>query len=218
MFFKGQVWLRSSTLKGRDDSSQASTERAWILPIPIEGLQLCKLHMITKKVVLFSVLSESRWWVGLVFEKLETWTPNKLWLLSFCSTTQYTTLFAIIKFDHFLHLLIVNLAQGQKLAGQNWVKGFFVIFPWFPVCYHYVPFKFPMGSQRVPQHVLHSTSLLSHMLCQILSVGQRGVTLYFKIKPSILGSLHSFIFWEWWANQIGLFLKSFTLVIKWYII
>ncbi len=27
------------------------------------------------------------------------------------------------------------------------------------------PLKFSMGSQFVPQHVLHSSSLLSHMLC-----------------------------------------------------
>jgi hypothetical protein len=29
-------------------------------------------------------------------------------------------------------------------------KGFFFIFPWFPMCSHYVHFKFSMGSQYVP--------------------------------------------------------------------
>jgi len=47
--------------------------------------------------------------------------------------------------------------------------GFFFIFLWFAMCSHYVPAKFLMGSQFVPQHVLHSTSLLSHMLWQMLS-------------------------------------------------
>jgi hypothetical protein len=56
-----------------------------------------------------------------------------------------------------------------------------------------------------PQHVLHSTSLLSHTFWQklfsfhLLYIAQRGV---------ILGSLHSFIYFEWWANQIGLLQKK----------
>jgi hypothetical protein len=28
------------------------------------------------------------------------------------------------------------------------------------MCLHYVPFKFPMGSQYFPQHFLHTSSLL----------------------------------------------------------
>jgi hypothetical protein len=36
--------------------------------------------------------------------------------------------------------------------------GLFFIFPWFPMCF-----------QCVPQHVLYSTSLLSHMIWQMLS-------------------------------------------------
>ncbi len=30
-------------------------------------------------------------------------------------------------------------------------EGFFFIFTWFPMCSHYVPFRFPMGFQYVPQ-------------------------------------------------------------------
>ncbi len=30
-------------------------------------------------------------------------------------------------------------------------KDFFFIFPSFPMCSHYVPFRFPIGSQYVPQ-------------------------------------------------------------------
>jgi hypothetical protein len=79
-------------------------------------------------------------------------------------------------------------------------KGFFFIFPCFPMCFHDVPSKFLMSSQYVPQHVLHlSTSLLFHMLWQMLFsfhlyAGLKGGTIYVKTEPSILRSLHSF-FW-----------------------
>ncbi len=61
---------------------------------------------------------------------------------------------------------------------------------------------------HVPQRVLNSTSLLSHMLgkrCppfKYIYLGQRGGTWHFKIEPSILWSLCSFLFFEWWANQM----------------
>jgi hypothetical protein len=86
-----------------------------------------------------------------------------------------------------------------------WGKGgeFFFIFPCFPMCLHYVPLKFPTCSpisHCFPQHVLHTTSLLSHMPWKMVSsfhlyrwVEGEG-TIYFKIEPSVLGSLHSFIF------------------------
>jgi len=85
----------------------------------------------------------------------------------------------------------------SKLGGG----GFFFLNPWFLMCSHYVTFNFPMGpisfpicsssSLCVPQHVLHSTSFLFHMLWQMLPFfhierwAKRGGTLYFKIKPSI---------------------------------
>jgi hypothetical protein len=39
-------------------------------------------------------------------------------------------------------------------------ERFFFIFLDFSMCSHYVPFKFPMGSQYFPQHFLHTSSLL----------------------------------------------------------
>ncbi len=53
-----------------------------------------------------------------------------------------------------------------------WGEGHFFIFLWFPMCSHHVPFEFnngfPSVSQYIPQYVFHSTSLLSHMLWQML--------------------------------------------------
>jgi hypothetical protein len=63
--------------------------------------------------------------------------------------------------------------------GSHPIGGVGLVFPWFSMCSHYVPFKFSMGShmdftmppssQCFPQHVLHSTSLISDMLWQMLS-------------------------------------------------
>ncbi len=57
--------------------------------------------------------------------------------------------------------------------------GIFFVFPQFPMCSQYVPFKLQWvpirfskcssSSQCVPQHVLHSNSLLSHIMWQMLS-------------------------------------------------
>jgi hypothetical protein len=76
-------------------------------------------------------------------------------------------------------------ACTQGVLPLVWVEGegFFLMFPWFSMCSHYVPFKFPMGSHQVPQHILHSTSLLSHMLWQMLSsfhlyISAKGEELY----------------------------------------
>ncbi len=59
----------------------------------------------------------------------------------------------------------------QSALPLVWVEGegFFKMFPWFSMYSHYVPFKFPMGSHQVPQHVVHITSLLSRMLWKMLS-------------------------------------------------
>jgi hypothetical protein len=54
-------------------------------------------------------------------------------------------------------LLFFLLCLG---AGEGGEERFFFIFPDFPMCSHYVPFKFPMGSQYFPQHFLHTSSLL----------------------------------------------------------
>ncbi len=91
--------------------------------------------------------------------------------------------------------------------------GFFPLFPgsqcvhtMFPLSSQWVPIRF----QICPQHVLHSTSLLSHMLWQMLSSFHlyrwaKGEELKIP-KYNLLcwgGSKVSF-FSEWWANQIGL--------------
>jgi hypothetical protein len=49
---------------------------------------------------------------------------------------------------------------GGRGARGGVGERFFFIFPDFPMCSHYVPFKFPMGSQYFPQHFLHTSSLL----------------------------------------------------------
>ncbi len=78
---------------------------------------------------------------------------------------------------------------------------------WFPMCSHYVPqwvlMRFPTCSQCVPQDVLRSTSLfIPYALANVVLLSpvylcQRGgTTLYFKVEPFTLESLHSFIsFW-----------------------
>ncbi len=60
--------------------------------------------------------------------------------------------------------------------------------------------EFP-SSRHVPQRVPNSSSLVFHMLWQRLF----SFHLYrsVKIEPSIFEILHSFIFFELWANQIG---------------
>ncbi len=74
----------------------------------------------------------------------------------------------------------------------------FFIFLDFPMCSHYVPFKFPMGSQYFPQHFFHTSSLLyaleNGVLLSPIWVAKRGGIIQFKIKSSVLGSLHYFIF------------------------
>ncbi len=92
-------------------------------------------------------------------------------------------------------------------GGGGGSQGFFFIFPWFPMCSHYCPFKFPTGSQYAPQVPMCSPacspqhrSLLSHMLWQMVSSfhlyrwAKREELYYFKIEPSILGNLHNFFF------------------------
>jgi hypothetical protein len=66
------------------------------------------------------------------------------------------------------------------------------------MCSHYVPFKFPMGSQYFPQHFLHTSSLLyaleNGVLLSPIWVAKRGGTVQFKIESSVLRSLHYFFF------------------------
>jgi len=74
------------------------------------------------------------------------------------------------------------------------------------MCSHDVPFKFLMGSHNVSQ--VHNVfpnmfSIYKHLTfspyalaLSFIWVGPRGGTIYIKTKPSILSSLHSFIFLE----------------------
>jgi hypothetical protein len=91
-------------------------------------------------------------------------------------------------------------------------EDFFFIFPWFQMCSHYVAFKFPMGSHQVPNVFPNMFCISCHfdpiwfrrsayvVLISPIQVGQREGTLYFKIEPSTLCSLHSFIFF-WVIGQ-----------------
>jgi len=85
-----------------------------------------------------------------------------------------------------------------SLAGR---KGCFVHFSLVPNVFSQCSPKFLMGSQYVPQHIFHlSTALLFHMRWQMLFFFHlygrlKGGTIYIKTEPSILRSLHSFIFW-----------------------
>ncbi len=88
-------------------------------------------------------------------------------------------------------LLLEGAETIPRLVGSpmrnSHSRIFFSIFPGSQC----VPNVFPLGSQCVPQHILQSTSLLSHMLWQMLSsfspiyMGQRVGSLCFIIEPSI---------------------------------
>jgi hypothetical protein len=87
-------------------------------------------------------------------------------------------------------LKIRGLGSGDSLSPAPYILGNVSPYPW-------------ALTHCVPQHVLHSASLLSHMLWQMLSsflspiwVGQRKGTLYIKIDSSIWESLHSFMLFE----------------------
>jgi hypothetical protein len=76
-------------------------------------------------------------------------------------------------------------------------KGHFFHFSLFPNVFPRCFREVPMGSQ----YVVHlSTSLLFHTLWQILFSfhlygGPKRRTIYIKTEPSILSSLHTFIYW-----------------------
>jgi hypothetical protein len=100
----------------------------------------------------------------------------------------------------------------------------FFIFSWFPMCSHYLPFKFPMGYHQVlnmfpkfricvPQHFSikpHFYPICLGKWCPPFHLYSwaKGEDLYIKMEPSILGSLHSFINllqkknWPWEAPHL----------------
>jgi hypothetical protein len=84
------------------------------------------------------------------------------------------------------------------LLSLGW-EGFFSFFPGFPICSHYVPFKFPMGTSQyvpqVPDVFFNMFSIAPHfypicfgnvVLLSSVYLGQRGGTLYFAIETSDL--------------------------------
>ncbi len=89
---------------------------------------------------------------------------------------------------------------GGGKGGKRTRRGFSFTFPWFLLC--------SPSSQCIPQHVLHSTSPLSHMLWQMLSsfhlyMWAKEEELYTSIEPSTLASLHGFIFFSDLLIKIG---------------
>jgi hypothetical protein len=84
-------------------------------------------------------------------------------------------------------------------------KDFFSFFPGSQC----IPTMFPWGFPSCSQYFLHSTSLLSHMLWQMLSSfhlytwAGGAWTLCFIIEHFDFRNLHNFTCFEWWANQIG---------------
>jgi hypothetical protein len=82
----------------------------------------------------------------------------------------------------FFFLLCFGVWRGEE--------RFFFIFPNFPMCSHYVPFKFPMGSQYFPQHFLHTSSLLYAL--------ENGVLLspiWVAKGEKLYSSKYSLLFW-----------------------
>ncbi len=152
LFSKGQAKSGSDPplWRARDDSSQASTEKAWILPIPIEGLQLCKTtHMITNTKRLSFSLSLSEKLVVSRFSGLKSLKHGHQMSCDYCPfALQFNAQPFLLssKFAHFLHLLIVNLAQGAELAGQNWRKDLLSFFHGSQCVTTMFPFEFPMCS------------------------------------------------------------------------
>lgn len=80
---------------------------------------------------------------------------------------------------------------SPSVGGWGWYfPGSQYVLTMFPLSSQWV-FTMPSSSQCFPQHVLHSTSLLSHMLWQMLS---------------------SFHVWIWWAKGEELCISKYNLL------
>ncbi len=96
--------------------------------------------------------------------------------------------------------------------ASGWGEDFFS----FSLCSQHVPFKLPMGSYQVPNMFprfpiaprfnpicfAQSPPILTYI------GGPKGEALHLSIESSILGSLHSFNSFLWWANQIDSLQKT----------
>jgi hypothetical protein len=57
------------------------------------------------------------------------------------------------------------LAQAKNGNGVGGGEGIFFIFPWLPMCSHYIPLSyqwFPLGSQNVPNVFSNTFSIAPH--------------------------------------------------------
>ncbi len=118
-------------------------------------------------------------------------------------------------------VFLLSLGEGGVVGGS----GFFFIFPWFPMCSHYVPNMFPLRSHgfssgshfvhQVPNVFPNMFSIAPHFYplcfgnrCPLFTyVGGRKErnALLQNRNFYFLESLHCLF--EWWANQIGLLQK-----------
>ncbi len=100
-----------------------------------------------------------------------------------------------------------------KTTPLTWGGGlYFYFFPnVFPLSSQWVFIKFqicPPSSQCLPRHFSiapHFYPICFGKCCPPFTyVGGLNIgTSIVQIQPSILGSLHCFICFEWWANEIG---------------
>jgi hypothetical protein len=94
--------------------------------------------------------------------------------------------------------------------------GIFGFFSLFPLCSQFVPMRSPKGrpsSQVVPQHILNSTSALSHMVCPKFNSPVYKLSIFVSIlqlmmqRGASIGECPMFQKNWWWANQYGPFRK-----------
>jgi hypothetical protein len=172
MFSKGQSLAQILHFEGQGmTAARLQLKRLESCPFQLKACSSAKqTHMITNTKRLSFSLSLSEKLVVSRFSGLKSLKHGHQMSCDYCPfALQFNAQPFLLssKFAHFLHLLIVNLAQGAELAGQNWRKDLLSFFHGSQCVTTMFPFEFPMGSQCVPQHVLHSTSLLSHLLCQL---------------------------------------------------
>ncbi len=94
--------------------------------------------------------------------------------------------------------------------------GIFGFFSLFPSCSLFVPMRFPKGcpsSQVVPQNILNSTSVLSHMVCTKFNSHVYKLSIFVSILQPVvqrgasIGECPRFQKNWWWAYRSGPFRK-----------
>ncbi len=110
------------------------------------------------------------------------------------------------------------------VIGGGVGRGIFFIFPWFPMCSHYVPFKFSMGSHMFSicspnsQCVLEKFSIAPHFYPICFGTcsppftyigGPKGLNRILQNRAFCFGESPWFhFFFEWWTNQVGMLSKK----------